>query len=472
MNFVTASVLDPVQQSDKPAGVSPLAHIKRFAERYRGDAAFRALLSDDVSLPEVLASHQLEIAAQDARSFLSLERGEQVAPTSNIESYKQFVLDTAKTDRISHLASLSTNANYAEWRRRQLGALRFHFSAGSDAVVRPVAAYELSRGCSVGCWFCAVGAEKLQGHFTASPENLALFDATLCAMRELFGDAAGSAMCYWATDALDNPDYEIFAAHFAEANSVFPPTTTAIGWKNPERTLNLLTTASAHGTLLNRFSILSVGMLNRIHAAFSAEDLLTTDLVFQMQDALVSIGPTESLPAKKIRAGRARTAGRAEESLYSEDAGTVACVIGFLFNFVDRTIRLIAPCIPGDENPLGYRVFGSVEGFDHTTVEASLRSLIDQHMRVGFDDTPLRLSCSLSADVVTDTLIVRSQKHGVAFPAAGASEHALQHLLKLLRQGTHSASQLVAAMRVRGMNVFLTNFLLHRLREEGVFEIL
>ena len=39
------------------------------------------------------------------------------------------------------------------------------------------------------------------------------------------------------------------------------------------------------------------------------------------------------------------------------EGGTIACVSGFLFNMVERNVRLISPCNASERWPLGYRIY-------------------------------------------------------------------------------------------------------------------
>lgn len=456
--------------------VSQIASVKRFLERYLGDAGFRGVLHDVYEcggdLGPALAACNLRVDPNDVRAYLRMNTaGDNGSETAPLRLYKEFTMASAQeAGAINARAERSSNQAYAAWRQRQLGALRFHFSAFADLIVHPVAAYELSRGCSVGCWFCAVGAEKLQGHFLATEENLAFFRSAQHSMRKLLGEAAGAAMCYWATDALDNPDYEKFASEFCAEQGVFPPTTTAIGWKNPDRTRELLRTSAAAGTHLNRFSVLSVGMLNRIHASFSEEELLRTELVFQMPEALVPVNVLSNAPARKIRAGRARSLPE-DKRVYEEGAGTVACVIGFLVNFVERTVRLIAPTLPSEAWPLGYRTLARIQGFTRESFASEIETMIREHMQPGFDEQPLRLHELLEAHVVPEGLRVQSPKYAVTVSARGLSTEALRFCVDLLRSGTQNAPDISLALRRAGVSLLHSQSFLHQLRAEGIFDL-
>src|SRR5580700_86519 len=104
------------------------------------------------------------------------------------------------------------------------------------------------------------------------------------------------AECYSGTDPFDNPEYERFIEDFAAVNGCLPYTSTALSVRDPERTRRLI---AVSGPNQLRFSVLSLGMLTRIHAEFAPEELL-----------LVEIGPRNegSIHSRFMGfAGRART---------------------------------------------------------------------------------------------------------------------------------------------------------------------
>src|SRR5205814_8046857 len=106
--------------------------------------------------------------------------------------------------------------------------------------------------------FCGVSAGRKGADFLYTPDNARLWRDVLAVLRRVVGPAAATGFCYWATDPLDNPDYERFALDVAEICGRFPQTTTAQPLKDPERTRALLALSVAHGCTINRFSILTL----------------------------------------------------------------------------------------------------------------------------------------------------------------------------------------------------------------------
>lgn len=123
-----------------------------------------------------------------------------------------------------------------------------------------------------------------------------------------------------------------------------------------------------------RFSVLSVGMLDRIHAAFSAEELLLVHM------GLRNEGSFEG--RSMFFAGRARE----REKIYRKRRpgapliNTPSCETGFKFNLPERVVRLSSPCAPDDRWPVGYRVYDEATFRNGSDVRRVLEEMIARHM--------------------------------------------------------------------------------------------
>jgi len=184
-----------------------------------GDKVFR----DDVELGE--------------RSLgdLAAERGAYLDDIDTIRplfdpDYTQFRLDaTRETWRLTaiwdeyHKMMLSTLGFYTwagsskgyfsefdEWRDAQILRTYVDVGIGATYLTHPPIAFEISDGCSVGCWFCGISAKKFGGHYEYDERGAANWRATLEAARSVLGDAMMSGFCYWATEPLDHPQYDSF----------------------------------------------------------------------------------------------------------------------------------------------------------------------------------------------------------------------------------------------------------------------
>ncbi len=71
-------------------------------------------------------------------------------------------------------------------------------------------AFELSEGCRVRCSFCGLNAGRWENNFAYGNGGGGLWREILSAAYDFFGDILGQAPLYFATEPLDNPDYEYF----------------------------------------------------------------------------------------------------------------------------------------------------------------------------------------------------------------------------------------------------------------------
>lgn len=360
--------------------LASIARTKRFLERWSADPAFRQQVQGD---PQGLcAKHRLEVDPDEIRLLwdhqaLAHHPKGSLAPLA-VRRYEAFVLDKLKYRDVVRNTQVQ-DSRFNLWRRRQmtrvvseLGLIKAH------GIVHAPVCFELSRGCSVGCWFCGVSAPRLDDIFPYTPKHAVLWRETLEAIRDIVGPAAANGFCYWATDPLDNPDYEKFLVDFHEVLGEFPQTTTAIPLRDPPRIRRLLDLSRERGGRLDRFSILTLGILSRVHAEYSAEELTFVELVTQNKGAI----------GRKAFAGRARVHRRSQdkENFNSEEdspSGTIACVSGFLFNMVDCTVRLISPCNADDRWPMGYRVYAQGTFKDGASLRRLLERMIADQMPVG-----------------------------------------------------------------------------------------
>ena len=355
-----------------------IAHAKRFIERYAGDAVFRSRLLQDARGTAI--AYGLKMDPEEIRPLwdanFSRRCAEERRPVGQtVELCLRY--DRAMVAWMTRRRNSESIAHpqYRAWWERQLARNDSEIGVpfNSKDVHAPVC-FELSKGCTVGCWFCAISAERFGGAFAHTAENVRLWRETLEVVRDIVGPAAEVGFCYWATDPFDNPDYEDFIKEFHGVMGNLPATTTAMPHKDIARTRALIRMPEQYGFTYNRFSILTPKILDRIHQEFSAEELLWTGLELLNKEST----------AKKATAGRALEKLRKLRS-EGEDAreweeeltqGTIACVTGFLFNMVERSVKLISPCRADERWPKGYRVYQ--EGTFHSGAE--LRELMNAMM--------------------------------------------------------------------------------------------
>jgi hypothetical protein len=74
-----------------------------------------------------------------------------------------------------------------------------------EKVVHAPFAAELSRGCTVNCWFCGVDAGKFEGSASFDEPTEELWRGMLQVLADEIGpDFAQHGFCYWATEPFDN----------------------------------------------------------------------------------------------------------------------------------------------------------------------------------------------------------------------------------------------------------------------------
>ena len=227
---------------------------------------------------------------------------------------------------------------------------------------------------------------SLQGH---SPIRL---KTSCCGTRYLRLCAILSALpvetgfCYWATDPLDNPDYENFIKDYQAVIGALPATNTAMSHKDLPRVRSILELWRHYdGFTANQFSILTIKILDRIHEEFTPEELLWTGLNLLNKQSIVT----------KATAGRARDkikklAEGTEE--YNEvkaelSPGTIACVSGFLFNMVEKTVKLITPCKASDRWPKGYKILEEGRFSSGADLRLLMEGMIENNMTLSIPNS-------------------------------------------------------------------------------------
>lgn len=353
-----------------------ISYVKRFSQRWHADADFREQISIDPY--KAVIQYGLKVEVEEIRPLwdreLNNKSGAKLAISPLIQKYQEFSKRITATDLMQSISGSLKNSNFKMWRSRQIARVSSQFKQSFyNGIGFFPACFELSKGCSIGCHFCGISAPRLNDIFFYTSENAKLWREVLELLKEILGQAAGTGFCYWATDPLDNPDYEKFCSDFHAVLGIFPPTTTAQPLKDPTRTRSLLELSKEKGCLHNRFSILSLKMFNQVHEEFSAEELTFVDLVLQNKES----------DTTKAIAGRARERilknGEKTDKAFS-DQGTIACVSGFLFNMVDRTVKLISPCNASDRWPLGYIVHSEGTFSNINDLKILLEKMISDNM--------------------------------------------------------------------------------------------
>ncbi|MCP3476552.1 radical SAM family RiPP maturation amino acid epimerase [Bradyrhizobium sp. CCGUVB1N3] len=456
-----------------PEQLRTLSHIKRFMERLVGDLGFRRELSENINAPRFVSDrYGIEV---DPMEMLPLWRGTHLKYRFKPEcaSWPLAVMwDEYIREMLHHRDLLRdegemsrVNPRFHAWRERQIRRCNEELGGSAMSVTHPVIAFELSEGCSIGCWFCGLSAGRFKGYYEYSEEHAELWRGVVGVASEMFGSAARTGFCYWATDPMDNPQYDRFLFDYYQITGALPQTTTAAPLKDQALTRRVLELFRRYRTVTNRFSVLSTTHLNQIHAAFSPEELMGVELILQGKEALTA----------KAFAGRARERKEKLRDANKDDAigvpernhTTIACVSGFLVNMLRGRVQLVTP-VPGSSRwPLGYRVVA--EHFFRTANEFhdGLQRIIDQHMFACLPpDLPIRFRRDLhyEAGIPHFHLRSRNMQHRVIDNLAPLS------VGDLIAGGNCTASELVRRITADGRGVLAIADLLDKLYSAGLIE--
>jgi radical SAM family RiPP maturation amino acid epimerase len=438
------------QCREDPALRRRLGLIKRFEERFRGDTRFRdRVASDPAAAAASIGVHE------DPRDLVALVTDAVVS--DGVARYRELVAELAADHS---RAAAPADDRFRAWREAHIARCDLQLSRSRNEVIfHGPLVFELSVGCSVGCWFCGAGAEKLSAHFRHTEENSWLWRETLDVMQSLMGrPAARELFCYWATDPLDNPDYERFCDDVVSVLGVFPPTTTALALKNVERTKRVLVESERHGGRRDRFSILTLPMLDRVHREFTPEELLFVRLVLQNPEA----------EAVKSMEGRFLAAARRDASLHERELTklrsmtaddthpdavvlpeSTSCVTGFLVNMVKRTVQLVTPCQATERWPTGSYVYDESRFETASDLARILETMIARHMTMGAPrDARARLWPALAYEELPDGFRVASRTEEMEFRSDN-SDPFLRALGAELRVGDKTPDALAAWGAVR-----------------------
>lgn len=284
------------------------------------------------------------------------------------------------------------NPAMKKWRNRQIGRCISELGAKSTGLVHTVLTFELADGCSVGCEFCGLNAGRLKSIYKGTDENLKEFREVLNVCKDVMGDAAGEGTMYFATEPLDNPDYEKFLEVYLETFDRYPQITTARADRYIERLRPMLKDLTKDGRTIYRFSVISQDMLWKIFDAFTPEELILVEVLPQFPEA----------PSNHFT-----KTGRHADKAGGFDADTISCVSGFVVNMARKEIRLTTPAVADDEHPTGEHILDVRNFSDALEFKDIILSMIRKHMTniVGPNDE-IKLHDSIKVKTDSSTLIL------------------------------------------------------------------
>ncbi|MDJ0690285.1 MAG: radical SAM family RiPP maturation amino acid epimerase [Xenococcaceae cyanobacterium MO_188.B32] len=465
LKFDDFEEIEELSATDLAKKVIRGSHIKRLNERWHADPNFQQeFLADPY---QAILNYNLDINSKDIQALWNDLHAQKDAIESDslpLESGKDFSRQI-KSDMCQNIAGSSRDLRFRAWRERQIARTSSQMRKSvHDNIAHMTAAFELSKGCSVGCWFCAISAPRLGDIFTYTEENAQLWGEVLKLLKNIHGEASKAGFCYWASDPLDNPDYEQFCLDFYEILETFPVTTTALALRNPERTRKLLKLSLDKGCLYNRFSILSLKILDQLYQEFTPEELAFVNLVLQNPES-------DSI---KSNSGRARDrnqkkAEKNQETFNDDDAlqGTSSCVSGFLFNMVDRTVKLISPYNASDRYPLGYRIFEEGTFTNAEDLKILLESMIDRHMPLTVRPNDLvRFRQDLNYESLADGFQVSTRFKTHTFRSAPY----VKQVGEMIHKGNMTAQEIAESFKFYGIPSIYIFQALNLMFKDGVLD--
>ncbi len=444
-----------------------VAEAKRALELWTMEPGFQEAF---LAAPEeTLSAHGLSVDALSVKILADHDTAVKYQKTppeelpSAVRRYRAFINEkVAGRERMTRESCVPKHPAFRAWRSRQVNRCWAELGSRNRSLIHVPMTFELDLGCSVGCPFCGVMAGQLQKVCPHDEENTALWKGILSVAKETIGDAAGHGTCYYATEPLDNPDYEKFTNDFFEVFGIVPQLTTAASMRKPERTRAYLFDALKKYRWVHRFSVLSLDILHKIYETFTPEELLCVELLPQF---------TEAPHNMFTNAGRARE----NDDLHVDDGdgSTISCVSGFVVNMAERSVRLITPCSASEAHPTGEFLiakdfFSDLDGFKRV-----LLSMIERYMQTEFPkDQPLFLRPNISFDKTTEGIeFSRSDKFRLKFRGEDDLSPALYHnVLDKLKTGGKTSYDVVGEL-MEETGAFPANvfFILEKFEMAGLF---
>lgn len=444
--------------------------LKRGIERWVNDFHFRRDFEDDPlksmherGLDLELKSLQIMVNPELARSYSS---GDPETPLL-VQQYRKFI-NSKRQHCIEIRESHPEHTKWRRWRQRMLNATLWRDGPRKHAkLVHAPFTIELTKGCTVGCWFCGVDAAKYQGPIEVNGKTEEIWKELLLSFKRIAGEASAQhGFCYWATDPFDHPEYEWFLEHFHTILGYWPQTTTAQVMKHAPRMRRLLQHIKHRNAFVQRCSMVRSSDFDAIHEYFSPEEMFMCELIPQYDDRL----------SPKATAGRVRQLVLDRQQTNKpipihynlEATGSIACVSGFLINLMQRSLRIITPCNASDQWPLGYRVLGE-DTFDRPEeIEQVLRGMLDKYLndRLHMDDRLVAY-----ADIKFDSSgssTLSATKNGFTFSLPNISNPG--QLADLLQANKLTVAEICAARSKAGIDNLYTSITLNQLFDQGLFD--
>ena len=466
--------------------IRTLAQIKRVFERYKGDKEFRNIVhKGQIQNSNFLKGIGVNLDPGELAPVWE-QLSEHKVPRFNmkeIEPYPALKLWSKwnggvgrKMSGFSEASMKSCHPKFSSWRRRQIQRAVSETNILNRDSLFPAFAFELSNGCSMGCWFCGFSAKPLKGFSPYSKENASLWRTILSMGLNFFGEAGKYSVCYYATEPFDNPDYLQFLKDFKDIYGLYPQTTTAAPLKNLALTQELLQKREVSPTIWDRFSILSFKALEQVHEKFSPHELRYVTLIIHNQAGL--------LTKAKVGKARERSQRLAKANFYAnqykprvkspdknrdepEAPDTISCICGYLVNLPEKSVKLVTPCPASDQWPEGYRIHARATFKDAGGYRDFLETTADEFMKEkpGWNEmVQFRNNLEYGPGGEGFTLKAKAFCHTLSgkpwFPDLGS----------MIAKGNKSWGDIVTGFTVKGISPIEVGNVLQNLFDKGLLE--
>ena len=386
--------------------ISQWAHYKRLLELCASDAERMRTFIE--SPAEFISKAGLSLDAENAKEAIESQLHGIKTPNSN---YYLSLIDKLAENNASQKALLASrlctdnffNQEFKAWFKRQNNMNLF----GSHLIRRytkkmrtystPVC-YELTDGCSGRCPFCCLSPKALEGIFYYNENNDDLWINILSSTKKIIGDISGTGMCYFATDPFDNPDYEKFILDFKKVFGYYPHTTTVKAIDDLERTKSLMRMLGEEQlkNAMIRFSVISKKQLEKIHQAFTPEELAYVDLTLNNPESLIGY----SLSGRAVN-----LKDKLPDAKFFTNYSPI-CTIGFVVNMYRRTIMLVTP----KNSEVGMKIYETTTFSDVSSYEDSINKLIAKWMKAKIPPEKKINPCYLSFERIGNNLKIQGDK--------------------------------------------------------------